>query len=526
MHPNVTMTNMCSHRARISGSREAIYDYDKNIHYTYADLDDRSERLAAFLVEKLGLRKGDRVAFCSENTVAWIDAFFSSYRTGIIMTSYNCMMGKKNLTYLIEKETPKVVFYSGYRKDVIEYYRQDGVYREYICILGEPDERDTYTYEDVMAYEPQGTAKYDAPELEDIQMLIHTGGTTGEPKAAMMSYRALMFNTISQVLSVGVSCEDSAYVFLPFFHTAGWNVLMMPLLMVGGRVILTAGFNPDTALKIIEEERPTTAIAIETMYQLMTLHLNFPNVDFSCFRWMLNGAAPISRETLEDYWAKGVRLVNAYGMTEIGPSNLVPPINTMSQHEIETKWNAAGKPLYFNEVRIVDDDGNDLPTGEHGELLFRGNLIFSGYWDDQDKTNDIVRDGWVHTGDIGYADEDGFYYICARKKNMYISGGENIYPAEIENVIVGHPDVADAAVIGVPDEKWGEVGKALVVRSHGSSLDKEQLQAHVKTGCSSIRVPKYVEFVEEIPKNSVGKLDLKVIREKWGFAGDAFDKPE
>ncbi|WP_303868356.1 class I adenylate-forming enzyme family protein [Acetobacterium wieringae] len=520
MNNMMSVPDFAFYRARTSGRREAVFDYDNKRSYTYAEIEKRSNCLAFFLLEELGLRKGDRIAFCAENSIAFIDAFFMSCKTGIILTSYNYMLGRNELNILLEKETPRVVFYSNNCKQAVENLRQDGVKREYIPINGDRDDRDQYSYSDITTYESNGTAVFDTPRYDEIQMLIHTGGTTGDPKAAMMSYWALFFNAMGEILTAGINRYDCINVMLPFFHTAGWNVLMLPTLIAGGRVIITEKFEPGKILKIIETERPTACLGIETMYRAISSHPDFEKADFSCYRWMLNGAAPISRETLNAYWNKGVKMVNAYGMTEVGPNNLSPAVNDMTPEEIKEKWISVGRPMYFNNIRLVNEDGVDVQDGEKGELLFSGNLTFSGYWKDVEKTNEIVKDGWIHTGDIAYKDQDGYYYICGRKKNMFISGGENIYPIEIEHTIMGHPSIECVCVLGVPDERWGEVGKAVVVLKPEKSVTKEELQAHIRKEKSRIKTPKYIQFIESIPKTSVGKVDLARVRQIYGYPAD------
>ncbi|MDR3364017.1 MAG: AMP-binding protein [Clostridiales Family XIII bacterium] len=512
-------------RARQSGGKEAVYDYAGQKRYTYDELYARAEKLGAFLTEVLKLRKGDRVAFVSQNAVPFIDCFFMSYRTGIIMTAYNCMMGGIVLDRLVSAEGPRVIFYSApaNRKDAIEGLRaHEGI--EFITIAGERDERDRYSYRDILDYVPDGTARYETPDFEDVQMLIHTGGTTGTPKAAMLSYRAVFFNAASQILTIGIGAGDTMLTMLPFFHTAGWNSPLTSVLMSGGRVVLIPFFDAETALRAIREERPTVNLAVETIYRYMAAHPDFAGTDFSCFRWMLSGAAPITRETMEIYWKRGVKLMNAYGMTEVGPSNLVPPVNEITQGQLESKWSSAGKPMFFNEVRIVDEKGRDVPAGEQGELLFKGLLTFSGYWGNEEQTQAIFRDGWIKTGDIAYADADGYYCICGRKKNMFISAGENIFPAEIERAFCMHPACDAVCVIGVPDEKWGEVGKALVVLKPGHTVGKEELKQFVRGKTAPIKTPKYIRFLRELPKNAMDKIDLRAIRSLYGMAGESETK--
>jgi len=510
------ISNLNTYRVRINQLKEAIYDYDNDKRYSYQELGVRSDKLAYFLNEILDLKKGDRIAFCAQNTLEFIDGFYASCKTGIIVTTYNCLLNNDELGELIDNESPKVIFYDYKYKKTIDYLKN--IYTNIIFVrLGEKKEKnDDYCYEDIMDIHLKEKVEYVDLSMEDIQMLIHTGGTTGLPKAAKMSYRSIYYNSLSEVLTLGLSSSDSVYVFLPFFHTAAWNVLTLPLLLSGGRIILTKQFDPRIALKIIEEEKPTVAIGVETIYRLMAEQKEFNETDFSSYRWMLSGAAPISRETMEIYWDKGVKIVNAYGMTEIGPNNLAPPVNEMTIDDIKEKWNSAGKPMFFNNVRIVDEKGKDVGDGEYGELIWKSNLIFSGYFNNEVGTKQVLKDGWIYTGDIGKRDEDGFYYINGRRKNMYITGGENIFPIEIEMLLNSNPNIKESCVIGVKDKKWGEVGKALIVLEKDKIESEEKIRDFIKENISSIKRPKYIKFIEKIPKNQVGKLDMKEIKKIYG----------
>ena len=515
MYDSETLFNMGKYRVRFSGKHEAIYDYDTGAHYTYSDMDTRSDKLAWFLIEKLGLKKGDRIGFCATNSVAFFDAFFTTYKTGLIITTYNCLLREKELFLLISNEEPKVIFYSGEFAFTVASLREKGFKQEFIC-LDEPCEGDTYCYSQIM-----NAVEYKAPadpklDYEDIQMLIHTGGTTGTPKAAMMSFRSLFYNSIADIMGFQLSETDTAILTLPLFHTAGWNVFTLPLLMFGGRLIIMRGFNPEKALRAIREEKPTVGISVETMYKAMAMNPDFEKTDFSCYRFLVTGAAPTGRELLEIYWAKGVKMVNAYGMTEVGPNNMCHPIGLTDIEGVRAKWNSCGIPAPFNQVRFVDDEGKDVPRGERGELIFNGKLLFSGYWNNPEATAAIMHDGWIHTGDMGYLDEDGFCYISGRKKNMFISGGENIFPQEIEDVIMLVPGVIEACIVGVPDPKWGEVGRVLIVRAPGAAVTRDDILSAVKSELSSIKVPKYVTFVDSVPKNAVGKRDLNEIKKQFG----------
>ena len=521
MYDSETLRNMQRYRVRVSGKNEAIYDYEAGKHYTYNDMWERSEKLAWFLVHKLGLKKGDRIAFCATNAVAFFDAYYVTFKTGIIITTYNCLLREKELFSLIENEDPKVIFYSAEFVFTILSLREQGFKQEFIC-LDMKGEGENYCYDDIMAIEDYGELPDPHLDFEDIQMLIHTGGTTGVPKAAMMSFRALFYNFLADCQGYQLNDGDSCILTLPLFHTAGWNVFTLPLLNLGGRVILMRGFNPEKVLKAIREERPTIGISVETMYKAMAMNPDFEKTDFSCYRYLVTGAAPTGRELLEIYWGKGVKMVNAYGMTEVGPNNMSHPAGnaTCTIDDVRAKWNSCGIIAPYNQVRFVDEEGHDVKPGEHGEILFKSKLIFSGYWRNKEASEAIMEDGWIHTGDMGYVDEDNYAYISGRKKNMYISGGENIFPQEIEDVITNIKGVMDACIVGVPDPKWGEVGRVLVVRAKDAKVTRDEIVKTVKTELSSIKVPKYVTFVDNIPKNAIGKRDLKQIKKLFGAPHD------
>ncbi len=517
MYDSETLKNMTKYRTRFSENQEAIYDVDNDKHYTYKDLETRSDKLAWFLTKKLGLKKGDRIGFCALSSVQFFDAYYVTFKTGIIITTYNFLLREKELFSLIENEAPKVMFYSGELVFVAMALKDAGFdSMEYIC-LDEKVEDDKYCYEDIMnisSFEP-----VEAPDLdfEDIQMLIHTGGTTGKPKAAMMSFRSIFFNALVDIMYLQVTETDSEILTLPLFHTAGWNVLTLALLMVGGRVIICRMFNTETVLKLIRSERPTIGISVETMYKAMAMHPDFAGTDLTCYRFLLTGAAPTGKDILEVFWKKGVKTVNSYGMTEVGPNNMSHP-TWMKIDDVRKKWNSCGILAPFNQVKFVDDEGNEVAKGEKGEMVFNGKLLFSGYWNNPEATAEVMQDGWVHSGDVAYQDDEGFCYICGRKKNMFISGGENIFPQEIEDTIMLIPGVLEACVIGVADQKWGEVGRALIVTAPGTEVSAEQIKAAVKAELSTIKVPKYVTFVSEVPKNAIGKRDQAAISELYGKA--------
>ena len=503
-------------RSRISPEKEAVYDYDNKIHYTYGDLEDRANLLANYLVEKLNVKKGDRIGFCSRNCIELIDAYYATAKTGTILITYNPYLSNNELAAMINNEEPKILFYEELFEKKVKEIKSNVKIKKYIVLTNASKKIEDIHYEEVMKYENSVYRECEDLDLEDIHMLIHTGGTTGKPKGAKISHRALLYNAISEILTINLSSSDSAHVFMPMFHTAGWNILLLPLLHVGGRIIINRCIDPKLILKIINEERPTAVLGVSTIFRVITNLPEFQTTDFSSLRWIMSGAAPTSVDIMEKFWEKGVKFVLAYGMTEAGPNNLCPIADDMSSEKIKEKCESVGMPMYFNKVKIVDDNNNEVGPNECGEIIWSGPLIFSGYWNNENDTKSTLRDGWVYTGDIAKKDEDGFYYIVGRKKNMYITGGENIFPPEVEEEIYKHPAIHEVCVIGVPDKKWGEVGKAVITLKPDKKIDEKELKEFLKGKIGSIKIPKYVQVIDEIPKNNAGKIQRGVIVSLYG----------
>lgn len=503
--------------------KEAVYDRASGRRYTYGDLGDRVNRLAAFLVEERGLSSGDVVALASENRTAFIDAFYASCLTGIVITTYNCLLRSGDIAPLVERERPRIAFVSERHRGVMEdCLRSTGVECELVSLDGDVSDDGRSAYDRIVEGEWGGggsllPADFD---FEDTQMLVHTGGTTGMPKAAMLSFRAVFYNAMSELLTTGMTSSDCGIVFLPFFHTAGWNSATLPLLLAGGRVVLTDTLDPGVLLRLIEQERPTVGIAVESIYLRIAQHPDFDKADLSSYVRLTNGAGAIRESTMARYWDRGIKMLNAYGMTETGPNNCYPPANDLSLEEVRSLWDTVGKPMYFNELKIVDEAGEEVGLGEDGELLWRGPVTFSGYWDDPEATAKAIdEDGWVRSGDIGHLDERGFLHLRGRKKNMLVCNGENIYPAEIENVLKTCPSVSDCCVIGVPDEVCGEVPKALVLMGAGEAFDRGALDRFARERLASIKVPRYYAVLEEFPRRGM-KVSVEALRRAHGFAGE------
>ncbi len=513
------------HRIQRTPRREAVYDVSTDTRYTYCDVGRRALKLARFLTDDLGLTVGDVIALVSENCIAFIDAFYASCMTGVIITTYNGRLHQDDIVPLVQREEPKVVIVSeSYRSKMNSVCESAGMDPVVVSIDGGVD-CFVKRYDEIMAQhvDPLDFASLDNFvdfDIENTMMLVHTGGTTGLPKSAMISYRAILFNAMSEILTVSFTQRDVGLVFLPFFHTVGWNVVTLPLLLAGGRIILTPTLDPGVLLHLIHTEHPTTGLAVESIFLRMAEHPAFDETDFTSYRLITNGAGPIGQSTMKRYWDHGVRLVNGYGMTETGPNNCFYPDMDASLDHVRAHSTTVGKVMCFNELKIVDEDGAEVPIGCDGELLWRGPITFSGYWRNPEATKAVMtEDGWVRSGDMGHVDEFGYVYLRGRRKNMIITNGENIFPIEIENVLRAHPDVEECCVIAVPDSRRGEVGKALVRLRDGAELDRESLRSWAKGQLASIKVPVYYTQVDQFPQHGL-KVNLTELKERYGFAGD------
>lgn len=503
-------------RARRTPNREAICDWDTGQRYTWKEMEFRAERLACFLVDALGVGKGDRVGFLSANNMLMLDIYYASFETGVVIDTYNHKLLIDELVAMAKAERPRVLFFSNayWEKALAMQESLDGACK-LVCIEEVSDVASCYTLADLEATIPHQLEPVSI-NFDDPQMLIHTGGTTGLPKAAVLTFRSLFMNSVTGILSLGYTADDVACAGMPLCHTAGWNVTLLPLLLVGGRIVLTKGFSPDTFLDIAKKEKPTVFLAADAMLRAIAAHPRFEDADLSSFKWVMGGGGPVSLCSMEAFWSKGVKLLTGYGMTETGPNNVAPDV-TISLEENKAKPFSVGKPLAFTELRIVDSAGNDLDPGGCGEILMRGELSFQGYWGCEEETQNAFEGDWVRTGDIGMFDADGDLTLCGRTKNMYISGGENIFPIEIERCLETHPAIREACVFGVSDDQWGEVGKALVVKKPDAVLDQAELQCFLLDSLSTIKRPRYFEFVSDIPKNNAGKRDEKAIRKHYGI---------
>ena len=476
-------------RALLTPNREAIVDnIEKNV-YTYKELDFRANKLARVLMDN-GISKGDRVAMFSTNRIECIDLFLATAKIGAILVPFNVRLSIQELDYLINKTKPSIFFYEPKLKTQTIEIKDKNLVSKYVVmgiksILSDPSSQDL-------------TQKVSNTPIE--RPIINT---TGLPKGATIPHRLIFWNSVNTILSWSLRSEDIQPLLFPLFHTGGWNVLLVPFYHLGAKTILMGDFNPKVTIEVIEREKSTIVIGVPTMFHLMANTSQFKSTNFESVRIFISGGAPCPVAIMENYWAKNKPFKMGYGLTEVGPNNFYLP-----EDKIKQKPTSVGLPVIHCDMKIIDTKTDEVvKQGEVGELLLKGPHIFSGYWDEPEETKKTIEpDGWVHTGDLAMQDNEGFYYIVGRRKEMYISGGENVYPVEIEEILFKHPAIDLAAVIGVPDEKWGEVGKAFLTLKPGKLLQENEIREYLLDKLAKYKIPKYIEVRDSLPTSATGKI--------------------
>jgi fatty-acyl-CoA synthase len=338
-------------------------------------------------------------------------------------------------------------------------------------------------------------------------MILYTSGTTGAPKGAVLTNRSIFWNSVNTALRLNLTEDDRTAIFAPLFHTGGWHVLTTPILHHGGTILLT-DFDPGRVLRLCDERGLTILFGVPTMLAMMHETAAFSEVSLDSVRYAIVGGEPMPLPLIRAWHAKGVPIRQGYGLTEFGPN-----VFSLSERDAERKAGSIGFPNFYIDARVVDDDGRELPADEIGELVLRGPAAMQGYWRNEAATAETLRDGWLHTGDLVRRDAEGYFYVVGRKKEMFISGAENVYPAEVEAFLQTHLAVKAVAVVGVPDDRWGEVGKAFVVPKEGADVTADEIVEFARTGLARYKVPKHVAFRDALPTSDSGKVLRRALRE-------------
>jgi fatty-acyl-CoA synthase len=496
-----------------SPAKLAFVDYGKRpvLNLTYSAANKRANRLANFFSEReIGFR--DRVAILGHDCVEHLDSFFACSKLGTIHTALNYRLHWRETLDILALTKPKALIFTDDFKDQVQNIQVElkgkrHAINTFIHIdgLGIPGSLDFNTL--LQASSPQPISRRTV-EKEDIAALIFTGGTTGLPKAAQVSHRMIAWNTMNTFIH-DLRHDDIYLNVFPLFHTGGLFVYTLPQVIFGGTTIIIPQFKPELVLQLIETEKVTVFAGVPTMYQILTQADNWEDADLSSLRFCTSGGAPLPVPLVEQYTReKHIRFKQGFGMTEFGPG-----IFALAPEDAIRKAGSIGRPNFFVEAAIMDEDQNLLESNEVGELVLKGPSYCSGYFNDVEATAKALDNrGFFHTGDLAKFDEEGYFYIVDRVKDMFISGGENVYPVEIERLLYQHPTVHMCAVIGIPDPKWGEVGVACIVLKPKSQTSEEELLEFLNARLARYKIPKRVVFMAELPISGAGKIlkrDLK-----------------
>jgi fatty-acyl-CoA synthase len=417
-----------------------------------------------------------------------------------MLQNLNWRLTVHELKGIVESGAPKVFIYSEDWLVQVEELKPSFTTVEHVVAMTNPSAGER----DIVEREAMSGALDDIPELslDDPWGIYYTGGTTGLPKGAVVTHGNVTWNSVNTIASWGINGQHKAAIQLPFFHIGGPMIFMVPLVHAGGTTILCSGFDPDETFDLVERSGITHYVAVPTMFQMLQEHPRWGEADFTKLELVISGGAPCPLPIMEKFWKRGVDFKMGYGLTEASGNNFwLPP------EMVQEKIGSVGYPIFHIDMKIIRDDGTACPAGEEGELLIRGPHIVAGYWNNPTATAETIRDGWLHTGDIAVRDPDGCYSILGRSKEMFISGGENVYPAEIESVLLAHPRVLEAAVVGVPHETWGEVGSAFVVAEDG--FDEEDLLAFLTERLARYKIPRSITAIDSLPLTAIGKIDKK-----------------
>jgi fatty-acyl-CoA synthase len=459
--------------------------------WTYAELHRRAIRLAHALAG-LGVGHGDRVAYLGPNHPTFLETLFATGMLGGILVPLNWRLAAPELAHMLTDSGTSVLLHAGNADFAPESVRTVSLDGEYETLL---------------------EAACDAPLDEPVHpdetcMILYTSGTTGHPKGAMLTHANILWNSFNLLLDVDLTAGEVTLVAAPLFHVAALCQTALPTLLKGGRLVVVSAFDPAQALELIAQHRVTFLFGVPTMFLAMARSPGWPGADLSSVRSAICGGAPVPEAVIALYQQRGVTFMQGYGLTEAAPGVLF-----LREDDSVRKAGSAGTATFFTDVRLVRPDGSGAAPGEPGEILAQGPNVMPGYWRRPEDTALVLSpDGWLRTGDIGVADDDGFITIRDRTKDLIISGGENIYPAEVEDALYQHPAVAECAVIGVSDPHWGEVGRAIVVLREGAEASPEDLLQFLSGRIAKFKIPKSVAFTDTLPRTASGKVIKKELR--------------
>jgi fatty-acyl-CoA synthase len=499
--------DLLGERARLTPGKLALVDKAWGCRLSFRELNERAEATARVLLGDLGLLPGERLALLAGNRLEFLDLYFAASKSGAVLVPLNPRLAVPELATILGHAEPKGLVFAGeLAEKALAAAEEVGL--STLIPLDPLPSFPTPTLAQKVAQAP--SVPLPRPLGGEAPLaILYTSGTTGAPKGVVIPHRMVAFNAWATAIAWELRSEDVSPIFTPLYHAGGLSAFLTPLIAVGGTIILHRGFDPEEVWRTMEGEGCTVALGVPTLWRLLADHPLFSQVNLSQVRWFISGGAPLPVQLIHRYKERGVVLRQGYGLTEVGVNCF-----TMTDQEAWEKAGSIGKPFPFTQARVVDKEGKALGPGEVGELLLAGPHVSAGYFRNPQATAEAFDpEGFFHTGDMVTYDPEGFYYVVGRAKEMFISGGVNVFPGEVEAVLQAHPQVLDVAVVGVPDELWGEHGVAFVVAAGDLSADK--LVEFLRPRIASFKIPKEFFFVEALPRTAYGKVVRRALVEQW-----------
>lgn len=475
----------------------ALTDGDSGQQITYSEFYNQACSGAWYLKNKFNIQPGDRVVHLSTNELSSYILFFALSRLGATLVPVNYRLTGRELTYVINDAKPSLIVCEDQYLKTLHDIKSEIQLDEQRWISLKSDAETSFSNH---LHTPNHYTEF-LSVPSSTGLIIYTSGTTGFPKGAMISHEMLFWNSINTTLRLNISQNDSAVIFLPLFHTGGWNVLSTPFFHRGAHIILIKKFDGEQILSLSEKHQTTLLFGVPTTMKMMSNSKNFNSANLKSIRYAIVGGEPMPIEEIHTWENKNIPIRQGYGLTEFGPN-----VFSLNEKDSIRKMGSIGFPNFYTDVQVMNDSGSLCKANEVGELWLKGPMAMTGYWNNEKATVDTFSDGWLKTGDLVYFDDEGYFYVVGRKKDMYKSGGENVYPVEIEKVISEVSWVHEVAVIGVKDPQWGEVGHAYLVAKPGAVFNKEELIKHCQQNLAKFKIPKYFTEMTELPKGDSGKI--------------------
>ncbi len=492
----------------LTPDKEALVDGEKR--FTYRQLNGRVNRLARAL-QGLGLKSGDRLSILSTNCSEYVETIMAAAKLGVLLVPLNWRLTPAELTFILTDSGAETLLFHPDMQDTATRLKETTALKR-LMVLGSEKAAKAEAYETLLEHAGEDEPVPDVqPALDTPHIIMYTAGTTGKPKGAVLTQGTAFWNAVNLTVGMDFTTRDRNLAVLPMFHIGGIGLFTLPMLYIGGTVVIQRAFEPAQTLKLLESENITLFFGVAAIFLFLIQHPEFKKQAFEKVRVVMSGGAPLPVSLVHRYHEAGIILQQGFGMSEAAPS-----IATLEKSLALQKAGSIGKALMHVDARVVNDDMIDMPADQVGELVIRGPNLMMGYWNRPEATEEAFAGGWFHTGDLARMDRDGDLYIVERKKDMYISGGENVYPAEVENVLYELPQISEAAVIGVKNERWGEVGKAVVVLKGGMHLEEQEVIAHLKGRLAKYKIPVSVVFTASLPRNAAGKVLKNALRDTLG----------